>query len=381
MRTSVNFYHVAFFLAVLVVAACDKKNDEPAVVPTAFEWPQTALTRSLNKEQLKYIDQTNKFGFTMFAKALEINKGEDILISPLATQMVKAMMINQMDTKYVNPGKEILIDKDFNDYFEAVGSLILNLNNKEMPLGLANAVMFDTGEFKHEFNPETADLFKKDYFTDLFEVNCTLPEGERPGDKWAQEKSKNMIKVIPHIERSSYLDSLQLGFYLSNVFCLSGTLDEEPVAVYDGNYFSVCSLPIKEGPLFLTVIKPEGSSSLADLSSFLDNKMWKDIRNGVVKKDAPVEFKGIDKSFTINNFYDFLDEDFKVLYWNTAGRLNPKNLDELLIDVFLKITLDAHVELKGNSDSKGQTTGNPFIYVISEVGTGLILFMGTFSGM
>ena len=153
------------------------------------------------------------------------------------------------------------------------------------------------------------------------------------------------------------------------------------MAVYDGNYFSVCSLPIKEGPLFLTVIKPEGSSSLADLSSFLDNKMWKDIRNGVVKKDAPVEFKGIDKSFTINNFYDLLDWDFKDLYWSTAGRLNPKNLDELLIDVFLKITLDAHVELKGNSDSKGQTTGNPFIYVISEAGTGLILFMGTFSGM
>ncbi len=381
MRTSVKFYHVAFFLAVLVVAACDKKNDEPEVVPAAFEWPQTALTRSLNKEQLKYIDQTNKFGFTMFAKALEINKGEDILISPLATQMVKAMMINQMDTKFVNPGKEILIDKDFNDYFEAVDSLILNMNNKEMPLGLANAVMFETGEFKHEFNPETADLFKKYYFTDLFEVNCTLPEGERPGDKWAQEKSKNMIKIIPHIERPSSLDSLQLGFYLANVFSVSGTLGTEPIVVHKDNYCSARSMPIKDGSLFLTVIEPAGASSLAELSSNLNNKMWQNIRENVVKIDEPVKFGGLKKSFTINDFYDFLDEDFKVLYWNTANRWNPKNLDELLIDVFLKITLDAHVELKGNSDSKGQTTGNPFIYVISEAGTGLILFMGTFSGM
>ena len=75
MKTKVNKRCAAFFLVVVMAVACDKKNEESAVEAT-FEWPQTALTRSLNEEQIKDIDQTNEFGFTMFAKALEINKGE-----------------------------------------------------------------------------------------------------------------------------------------------------------------------------------------------------------------------------------------------------------------------------------------------------------------
>ena len=389
-----------FFLAIVPVS-CEKEINEEEIYESDNEAIKTRL--DLSEVELRNIAPSNDFAFSFFKDLYKSDT--DILISPLGFQMTLAMLGNGVeDEKTISD--VIGFDggiKETNTYFKhLIASLSSEVFSKELSLG--NALMIDSRAAKY---PEPfLDELKSSYSLDYIEIEAKSlleqPQGKRPEDIWCQEKTGGLLNKAP-FPVEEYQSSL-LNFFLfkgewqdkfdkaltktSSFYTSPEEFVHTPfmnkqgqIKFYGCDDYRAVSLPFGDGTFTLSIILPKVSFNVSGVLDKLDSESWDKMRNGLKKKEVKLSLPVFSTSYSKRFNMDYV---FKkgIPPLNLLGQdaLFFMNEDGASAAAVTQASIPISPGPSGAQGIEYFIAESPFIYTISEQGSGLILFIGTYSG-
>ena len=385
-----------------------KPTDTPALekLEKTVELPETRL--SLTEAEMGNIACSNDFSFDFFRKDYD---GKDKLLSPLGFQITLGMVGNLVDN-YEDIAKLIGFGTEgnkgeVNEYFKhLIEALSGEKCNKE--LRLANAMMSD---MRLEEFPETfLEVLPETYFADILKIEAkTLqeqPVGFRPEDIWCRNNTKGMINKAPFAileGQWSLFNALCFQGEWQNKFDKDSTITDDfhinssektslsmmrkqdNINYYKNDDFAAVSLPFGDGTYNLSILLPNVPFNLPGLLDKLDSKSWDTMRKGFVNQKVRLSIPVFSAEYS---------KQMLLFGLGMKGLVGENG--SLIIGQSARFMMDeegaaaAAVTQTINPTSTGRSSApkvvsfianSPFIYTITETGSGLILFMGTFSGM
>ena len=389
----------------------DNKDAQPYV------FPETRL--SLSEEDMKNIVPGNDFTFKYFAKEYKDAKNHpaSILSSPFSVQVVCGMMGNQIDDNSALC-KMLGIDGDINDVNSYFNKIIKDVENigGEAKLTIANAFMKDV--YAKSFPDDFISRLKDSYLADYLEFEAKTieeqPCGERPEDLWVKDKTEGMIDSAPEAILSKMAS-------LFNVLCFKGTwvdkfdskntweggfyIDKNTVLdrllmtrtgsypLYKGDAFSALSMPMGDGSYHFTIILPKTVTSLDAVVESLNANVWNTIREKAMNQKVALMIPRFSLSFNEDAVLKYVDRSFLDSYYAQMESMGMGDLRVSRVKQKAKIDVDedgtaaavvtqAIICTASGSGPQIETfaANHPFVFIISEAGSGLVLFMGTYSG-
>lgn len=401
-----------------VTQANDNQNQVLPDIP--YNYPKTKL--SLNEEESKNIAPGNDFTFRYFAKEYS-DAGKlqaSIVSSPFSVQIVCGMIGNQIkDHKALCDMLGIEGDiNDVNAYFNKLMKDVENFGG-DARLRIANAFMKDTRALP--FPEDFIESLKVNYLADYQEFEAkTLdkqPVGQRPEDLWVKDKTDGMIDSAPEPVLAEMAS-------LFNVLCFKGgwvdkfdskmTEDDRfftnqtnfverkfmrqtaQFGLYRGDDFSAINLPMGDGSYIFTIALPNKISSLDKVVESLNADVWNTVRKNSFLKIVELSIPRFSLSYNENSVFNHVDKDFLDSYLNQMKDLRMEEYEvtrikqKARIDVYEEGTSAAVVTQAIMCTSNGEggpgaeievfNANHPFAFMISEAGSGLVLFIGTYSG-
>ena len=382
-----------------------------------YVFPKTRL--SLTENQMNSINAGNDFSFRYFAKEFKEkdNLSKSILSSPFSVQFICGMMGNQVNDN--SALCEMLgIDGDINDVNYYFNKIIKDVDNigGEAKLTIANALMKDV--YAKSFPEEFVNCLKNSYLADYLEFEAKTieeqPRGERPEDLWVKDKTEGMIDSAP--------EAILTGMAsLFNAICFKGTwvdkfdpkntldggfsIDDNTIIgrpfmnrvgdypLYKGEDFSAVSLPMGDGSYHFTIILPKTVTSLDSVVESLDADVWNNIRENSLNKKVGLCIPRFSLSFDEDYVLDYVDQSFLLSYYSQMKSMGMTDFIVSEVKQKAKINVDedgtaAAVVTQAlicTSTGPGPqiehfVADHPFAFIISEAGSGLVLFMGTYLG-
>ena len=400
------------------------ENTDPYSTTTPTQLPETRL--SLNWDQMKNISPGNDFTFRFFERVYKDERNlydvQNMIMSPLSVQFVCGMVGNYIeDSRALCKMLGIEGDKieGVNYYYKTlIEDLVKEDNNTK--LTLANALMTDVRSvrFPSDFISAIKDYYQAEYLDFEAKTLTEQPRGERPEDLWVKEKTDGMINLAP-------FPLFNKEYSLFNTICFKGEWKYKfdvscttplPFYVQDKNigkvpmmnknfvypyyknlYFRSVSIPIGDGSYFYTILLPNEGESIKTVLEELSSKSWDKLRNslenkyihlGVPKYTANFEhqelFSLLDKEFQ-DDFLDQIDNKAFKDPENTArfNKLSQRALFQINEDGATAAAVSQMILYTAPGDDnriENFVADHPFVYTISEAGSGLVLFMGTYSG-
>jgi serpin B len=167
---------------------------------------------------------------------------------------------------------------------------------------------------------------------------------------------------------------------------------------YQGNdVIRAVRLPYGNGAYSMTVILPADGKILSDVSNYLDNNTWEDFQRKMVmcKVDLwlpkyetkfDINLNGILSAMGMSSAFDPVKADFKAM--SDAAMCLSVVKQKAAIKVDEEGTEAAVVSMTGLDMAAGPIATDhivfhadrPFLYLITESSTGVILFAGKYSG-
>ena len=391
---------IALMMAALV--SCGKEEGEIVlednVEKTVF--PKTRL--SLTESEMSNIAPSNDYTFRFFRDNYQAET--DMLLSPLGYQQTLAMVCNVVkngEALRENLGFKGESMEGVNTYFQ---HLIQALSGEAFSneLSLANAFMTDVRAEKY---PDSfINILKSNYFVDYHEIEAKplseQPIGSRPEDIWCQDNTDGMIQTAPFVIKK-YETSLFNAFLFKGEWQDKFEKDQTPgeffskpersvrtpfmrkdgkVNLYRCEDFSAVSLPFGDGTFDLSIILPTVRYNVGGVLEKLDSKAWESLRGEFVRKEVrmviPVFSTSYSKWQTLD--YEFIGgiAPFKLIGQKATFAMNEDGASAASVT-------QAHVAMADLSSIVRKETfiaDSPFIYTITESGSGLILFIGVYSG-
>lgn len=406
-------------MAALLLASCDKEynndfapGEEPWLeheIPSPEEEAETTVslppTRlALSEAELKMISPSNDFTFDFFRK---YHKGSsDMLLSPLGFQLTWAMVGNIVEDEKALcdllgfEGESI---NGVNTYFKhLIEALSSEKCSKEFKL--ANALMADVQAPKY---PQSfLEVLKSDYYVDYNEIEAAplaeLPRGSRPEDIWCKDKTDGMISVAPFA-------ILETQASLFNALCFKGEwqdkFDKEltrpsdfhlnenaktslpfmhkksKASYYENDDLSALSLPFGDGTYNLTILLPKTKFNVGGVLEKLDSDIWDTIRKSLVYKEVAMSIPVFSTKYTEKIVFDFKFKDdinpFIAIGQNAIFKMDEDGASAAAVT---QVVTPTAAGPSGEEKVVEFIANNPFLYTISEAGSGLVLFIGQFSG-
>ena len=408
------------------------ENTDPYSTTTPTQLPETRL--SLNWDQMKNISPGNDFTFRFFEKVYDHSVFEapgtkvsydvdNMFLSPLSVQFVCGMLGNLMEDQTSLSrmlGFEGEGIGEVNEYFKTlIGDLVKERSGSS--INLANAIMRDIKA--PSFPEEFLECLKNYYYSDYLEFEAKgldeLPVRERPEDLWVKDKTSGLMDSAP-------LPVVPEGYSLLNVLCFKAdwvdkfdpsntamgpfSNAKEVVGVvpmmrktnkypyFKNEDFRAVSIPMGEDAYYLTVILPSQDKPVREIVKSLDSETWNKMRASLVNKELHLGIPKFTAEFTHNNLFGLLNEEFVKDYFSQLDKKLSEDFDNTILFNMLAqkslfrmdedgataaavTQLGYYTSPGGNSDPiEVFNADHPFVYAISEAGSGLVLFLGTYSG-
>ena len=160
---------------------------------------------------------------------------------------------------------------------------------------------------------------------------------------------------------------------------------QDNINYYKNDDFAAVSLPFGDGTYNLSILLPNVPFNLPGLLDKLDSKSWDTMRKGFVNQKVRLSIPVFSAEYS---------KQMLLFGLGMKGLVGENG--SLIIGQSARFMMDeegataAAVTQTKNPTSTGRSSApkvvsfianSPFIYTITETGSGLILFMGTFSGM
>lgn len=403
---------LVFILSISVfIAGCEKNPDN--------KLPTEPINISLTRVQTALVGDGNSFAFDIFRKIVEnADPEENIIISPLSISYALSMTLNGSDGATREAMLEALrvngitID-EINSAYKDLTKALLNVDERVI-MSIANSVWSeDNFDVKQSF----IDILTNYYDAESKEFSISDPTVPSRVNSWIEDKTngliRNMLSSLPDntvmlLINAIYFkakwkfefdpdETLQKGFHLP-----SGSVPDVPTMirngdfrVYSGDGFMVGEFPYGQGNFVMDIILPDAAGGINTILPSLTDEAY----SGWVSQLSTREVELYLPRFKYNykkGLKDVLtDMGMGIAFTDGADFTNIAEFPPLLItDVLHQAFIETNEEgteaaaatiVIVGTTSIGPTTpvvfraDHPFFYIIREVTTGSVIFMGRVS--
>lgn len=388
----------------LLVAGCTSEN-EPNIIP------EDSKPIVLKASQQIRVSQDNEFAFDLFKKTIADSKEINVLTSPLSVSIALGMAWNGA-TDETKTGMETALKMsglsvdDINGYYKVMQTTLPEID-PTTTLNIANSVWYRTGyPVKQEFfdvninyfNAEVRELdFSQTWAVDTINNWCARKTNDHvtdildeiPGDAvmylinavyfkgiWRKQFDKKLTKEKPFTNEANNQVNVNM-MYQKDTF--NYTSDA---------YAQYLDMPYGNKAFSMTVILPLEGKKIDDVLQNLTVENWNTNLNNLSSQEVEVyfpRFKSKNK-FRLNDVLKSMGMHRAFEDHNEFKNINEGSLfiSRVLHDTSIEVTEEGTeaaavtvVELREKASFNPIVNVNrPFLYVIREQSTGVILFIG-----
>ena len=412
--------HLTLILAVAAIAclAGCKKNNPDNNGTTPIERKDIALT----KAQQGYVQAGNTFAFNLYRQVLK-QEESSFMVSPLSIEYALAMLCNgaagNTQTEILNLlGYKAGEMADVNEFCKYLTKALYEVDNT-VKLNIANALIANTAFAR----------LKKDYISILTNNYDALAKGynfvsENAAalsyiNNWAKEQTAGMIsKLLDDLDPTTYA-LLMNAIYFKGIWCKDIEFDARDTRAdkftrEDGSEaqvdymnkttgmlyraedgFQMVGLPYGNSAYQMVVMLPDNGKKLSDMVAALTGDSFRSMRMSTTTVKIKLPKFETENKIDLNEILQALGMN---LAFSEAADFSAMAEDPLCVSrVFqkAKIKVDEKgteaaavtvIDMKETSVAPGSMeipefyATHPFMYLIREISTGAILFMGKYDG-
>ena len=359
----------------------------------------------------KRIIQDNEFAFDIFKKSIAESTEPNVLLSPLSISIALGMTLNGA-TDETKSGIEKTLKmngltlENINDYYQVMQSTLPTID-PTTTLNIANSIWYKTGyPIKSEFI-----TVNKNYFNaEVREMDFSQSWAKDTINNWIARKTNNHIKdmldqipenVVMYLINAVYFKGIwQQPFNtkatkealftnnLKNQVKVNMMYQKDTFNYYADEKAQYLDLPYGNNAFSMTIILPSQISSIKEVLETLDVDSWNLYLNKMEKEELEVylpRFKSKSK-FLLNNVlktmgmaraFEDRDEFRNMANWDMY-------ISRVLHDTAIEVTEEGTVAAAATIVEMTEkamfnsifNANRPFIYIIREKSTGVILFIG-----
>jgi serpin B len=414
---------VSLSLLSIIFISCEK--DIVMQENEFIERKDIVLTRS----QMDFVQSNNKFALDLFKKVSEEEEGKSMVISPLSVTFALGMVNNgaagetlREISKTLGYNEESV--EDLNSFCKTMLEQITEID-PSTKLEIANMSVVDKGQLllKEDF----IQFVQKNYKAYVCYKDFLKEDVQNFINQWCEEKTHGMIKnlfnrKITTSEWMLFLNATYFKGVWTNKFKKSDS-KKEKFTLEDGNKISVnmmhqqdkfnygqiggvckmMTLPYGNQAFRMVLLLPEEGNTIDDLKLSLDQELWNRIINNQIGRETDVKIPsfemesgnesikaalkalGVDKAFIPEegDFSRMIEYDGSLGIADVLHKARIK-VDEEGSEVaaITAITYGwgAYSSVEQDLSVSEFHADRPFVYAITEVSTGAILFMGQYTG-
>jgi len=393
-------------LFTLLFMSCSK-NDEPL--------PKDPVPIDLTQDQVALIESGNSFAFDIFNRVLEsAGENENVMISPLSISYALSMTVNGANGETRDDMLEALRLKGIsvdgiNNSYKNLTRALLSVD-KRVLMSIANSVWIENDfTVKKTFTDILTDFYDADAKT--FDINdASAPDKI---NTWIEDKTNGLIKkMIDKLNDNTVMllinaiyfkgkwksqfdesKTIPMPFYKSagNQINVPMMKQKTDFKVYAGNGFTMAEFPYGQGNFVMDVILPDEPGGLSNAIASLSDESFTAWMNQMNERETDVSFPRFKYGFK-KKLKDVLsDMGMGIAFTDAADLSNITDKYDLLIN---DVTHQTFIETNEEGTEAAAATvvdigvtsmppaalifkmDHPFIYVIREITTNSIIFLG-----
>lgn len=364
---------------------------------------------NLTTEERKLVDSNNDFAFNLFRKA----RGEESsIMSPLSITYALGMLNNGAAGQTQQEINEVLGFGDagadaINNFCRKMLTEASTLD-QETTAEIANTIYVNSGT-GYELQQGFVDKANEFYDAEPQALNFFDDATIGIINQWADEHTHGMIPEIVNEETFSrdaaslLLNALYFKGAWANKFQKEYTRDEpfnggaevpmmcknEELGYMNNGLYQAVKLPYGNGAYQMTVILPHEGKTIGDVLDQMDGKNWQPVFSDYDVDLKLPRFKIETKLNLVQTMKDLgMPTAFSMAaefpYFGNSGVFISGMFQKAVIDLDEEGTTAAAITgidvYTGRPEPATFYANRPFIYIISEQSTGVILFMGQYMG-
>ena len=389
-------------------------NDE---TESASQLPPDAKPITLTDGQAKRVGQDNEFALDLFRKVINFSKETNVFISPLSVSIALGMTWNgaagetksEMENTLKMSGMSV---EEINEYYRILQTTLPTID-PTTKLTLANSLWYRSGfQVKQDFLKVNIDYFN----AYVRELDFSKAWAVDTINQWCAKKTNNLIPSV--------LDAIpdEAVMYLINAIYFKGIwrhqfekkntkqtdftneagekvkvnmmFQKDTFAYAEDEKAQYLDMPYGNKAFSMTVILPKNGNTTADLLEYLTVDQWNSILQNLSMREVEVYFPRFSSKnkFLLND--PLIDMGMKLAFTDNADFTNIANenlfISRILHNTYIEVTEEGTEAAAVTVVEVGYTSvpiipefrvNKPFLFVIRENSTGVILFMGKMGNM
>jgi serpin B len=395
---------IQLLFIVLLVAGCSVQN-EPQITEDAGPIKLSAVLQ-------KRVVQDNEFAFDLLKKTIEDSGETNVFVSPLSVSIALGMVWNgaagdtktEMETALKMSG---LSADEINEYYRIMQTSLPAID-PTTKLNIANSIWYRTG---FSLKPAFQNLNTEYFNSEVRELDFKQPWALDTINNWCARKTNDLIKKPLDQISSDAMMYLVNAIYFKGIWCkkfdpkstfISQFTNEvgnqvevnmmqqtDTFAYMEDENAQYLDLPYGNKAFSMTVILPDYQKTTADILKDLTVDKWNTILQSLTTREVEVylprfktqnefELKPVLQKMGMN--LAFTDQaDFSNI--SDIGLAISRIIHSTYIEVNEEGTEAAAVTIVGMVTSSIPLrpvilVNRPFLYIIREKSTGVILFIG-----
>ena len=372
--------------------------------------PLPAEPIDLTVEQAKKVDADNHFAFDMF-RLVSKEEGANTFFSPLSLNLALGMLYNGAtgDTRTEMAqvmGMTDFTEREINEYYQKISQTLMGID-PQTELGIANSIWHrHTLPVKQSF----IDINKKYFDAKVKGLDFFDPAAADSINNWCAEKTRDKIteiveKPLPGAAIMYLINALYFKSKWAYQFDKEKTYQrdftvagnktvkvnmmsqQEKLPYYADQYLQCVEMPYGNDAFSMVAILPAIGSDIEQLIANLDNEKWQNIiQKLTIQRDVIVELPRFKIECTIPLRERVKDIGLRRIFF--GGLENISGGDLFVSDIKQKTYIEVNEEgteaaavtvisiVDISTGMKSFIADRPFLYLIKEKSTGLILFIG-----
>ena len=397
----------AVFVITTIMAMSCSKSDE--------ELPNEPVPINLSQNQIALIESGNSFAFDIFMKVIgSAGENENVMISPLSISYALSMTLNgaagaTRDSMLKALMMNGITPDEINDSYKNLTGALLSVD-KRVLISIANSVWVEKNfTVKKSFT----DILKNYYDAESRSFDINDASAPDKINIWIEDKTNGLIKeMIEKLEDNTVMllinaiyfkgkwksqfdksKTVEMPFYKygGNQVDVPTMKQKSDFRVYEGNGFVVAEFPYGQGNFVMDIIIPNDQGGFNSTLAMVSDENYTSWINQMSKRETDLSFPRFKYGFK-KKLKDILsDMGMGIAFSDDADFSNINDMYDLLInDVahqsFIETNEEGTEAAAATVVEIGVTSmppaplvlklDHPFIYIIREISTNTIIFMG-----
>ena len=395
-------------LIVLFTAGCSRQND------LIIQVPDEAKTIQLTANQGKRVTQDNEFAFDLLKKTITASGETNVFVSPLSVSIALGMTWNgaigttktEMEAALKMNGMSAT---DINDYYRIMLSTLPSID-PTTKLSIANSLWFRTGlEVKPDFLKVNSDYFN----AYIKQMDFSQAWAKDTINNWCAKKTNDLIKnpldkispdAVMYLVNAIYFKGIWRKHFetkntqeanftneLGNQVKVNMMYQKDTFNFVQDDNAQYLDMPYGNNAFCMTVILPNDGKTIDNVLNYLTTDSW----NNTIKYSHTKVVEVYFPRFKTQNKF-LLNDPLKNMGMNLAFTDNadftnianaPLKITRVLHDTYVEVTEEGTEAAAVTIVEVGITSvlnapipvfrvNKPFLFVIREKSTGVILFIG-----